>query len=77
MFDVDGALFNVTLDGGRASVGLTNLTEGNHSVVVVYSGDDYYYNASGSKSFAPKSLVSSINVTVSDIVYGDVLVEED
>ena len=71
---VDGVEYNKTLSKGKASVTLKNLAEGNHTVEVAYSGDDYFYNATGSKSFAPKSILSSINVTAENIVYGSELV---
>lgn len=74
LITVDGVEYKKTLSKGKASVTLKNLAEGNHTVVVTYSGDDNFYNATSSKSFAPKSLVSSINVTAKNIVYGSDLV---
>ena len=74
LITVDGVEYKKTLSKGKASVTLKNLAEGNHTVVVTYSGDDNFYNATASKSFAPKSLVSSINVTAKNIVYGSDLI---
>ena len=74
LITVDGVDYNRTLKNGKASVTLKNLTDGDHSVDVVYSGDANFYNATGSKTFEPKSIVSGINVTAADIVYGKDLV---
>ena len=74
LITVDGVDYNRTLNNGKASVTLKNLTAGSHTVDVVYSGDAKFYNATGSKTFEPKSVVSSINVTAADIVYGNDLV---
>ena len=74
LITVDGAEYNKTLKNGKASVTLKNLTAGNHTVDVIYSGDAKFYNATGSKTFEPKSAVSSINVTAADIVHGNDLV---
>ena len=74
LITVDGVGYNRTLKDAKASVTLKNLTAGNHTVEVIYSGDDSFYNATESISFEPKSVISGINVTAKNIVYGNDLV---
>ena len=53
---IDGVEHTVALDNGAATYDLTNITAGNHSVVVVYAGDEKTDSAYASKAFSVEAI---------------------
>ena len=52
-------------------INVGNVTVGNHTVEVIYSGDGNYTGYNNKTSIVVEKLDSSVNVTVSEITYGD------
>ena len=71
---VDGKKYELPIKDGIATLNLTDLAEGNHTVNVKYSGNDNYNSSEFNSTFTTKSLKAQINVTSSDITYGENLI---
>ena len=69
---IDGKLYNVTnVTDGVAVITITEILPGNHTIEVIYSGDDNYNGASNSTEISvPKVTNYSIKATSSNIVEG-------
>ena len=71
-FIVDGKTYNKTLENGAASVEITNLALGKHSLKVIYSGDSNYINNTKEVEFNIKNSLSSITInSIKDGIYGE------
>ncbi|MBQ9026846.1 MAG: Ig-like domain repeat protein, partial [Methanobrevibacter sp.] len=70
---VDGKVYNVTdVSGGLASIELNDLTPGNHTVEVIYSGNDDYTSTSNYNVVEiPKITDYEFDLSAFDIKYGD------
>ncbi|MBO6275751.1 MAG: Ig-like domain repeat protein, partial [Methanobrevibacter sp.] len=70
---IDGKVYNVTeIVNGTAVIPIDNLTPGNHTVEVIYSGDDNYSPASNATVVnVPKIKDYPMDVTANDINVGD------
>ena len=70
--DGNSKTFNgVPVSGGSASVDVSNLTAGDYSVEVNYSGNDKYKAGSASGEFSVSKVEPSIELNTTDITYGD------
>ena len=72
--NVNGTVYHVTLDkNGKANLTLTNLDDGNYTVVVNYYGDDFFNVNSTSVNFTVSKIPVDITINASDIIVGHVL----
>ena len=72
LFIIDGKTYSKTLKNGTASVEITNLTLGKHTLKVIYSGDSNYTNNTKEVEFNIKNSLSSITInTIKDSIYGE------
>ena len=72
--EIDGQVITKDLEGGVATFDVANLTAGNKTVAVSYSGDDTYDGKSTTAKFTVSKVESGVNVTVENIDVGDVAV---
>ena len=70
---VDGKVYNVTdVAGGLTTIELNDLTPGNHTIEVIYSGDEEYTQASNyTVAEIPKITDYEFDLSAFDIKYGD------
>ncbi|WP_299524150.1 Ig-like domain repeat protein [uncultured Methanobrevibacter sp.] len=61
----------VSLIDSKATLVVKNLAEGNYKVQVIYTGDSRYSNSNNSTSFDVSKKISSVLVSVDDIIVGD------
>ena len=71
IFIVDGTTYTKTLNNGVATITIPNLTLGNHSLRVIYSGDSNYNNNSVDMVFNIKNSLSKTVIDVNNTVYGE------
>ena len=71
---IDGTEIIVQLINGSANISIENISAGDHSVVVVYPGDETHDPAYGSSSFNAKSGPGKIVTEFTDIVINDKVV---
>jgi hypothetical protein len=62
--EIDGVKYTQTLDKGKATFTIENLTAGNKTAIIKYLGDDDYATNSTSVDFTVSKRESSVNVTV-------------
>ena len=65
---------DVTLTDGKGSAEFAGLTGGIHNIIVEYSGDNNYNNATVSTTVKVTRVTPNIKVTADNIVYGEDLV---
>ena len=66
---VDGTAYHFTKQ--NIAFNVTSLTPGNHTVRVIYDGDDKYLLGSNSTTFEVKKNVIGLNIVAQDIYVGD------
>ena len=64
---IDGKETIATLDNGKANVTISNITAGEHNIVVVYPGDEIYQSSTTTESIVVNKLDSTITIVVDDI----------
>ena len=70
-FIVDGIKYIKTLNNGIATVTISDLSLGNHSLKVIYSGDNNYNNNTADITFSIKNSLSKTVIEVNNTVYGE------
>ena len=68
---IDNTTYTETLTDGTASVDIPDLSLGEHTLTVIYSGDENYINQTVKTSFSIKNSLSWIRITANDTVYGE------
>ena len=61
---------NKTLVNGEASFILSNLKANKYNLVVIYSGEDYYYGIEANKTFFVNKINSTVAIEISDVEFG-------
>lgn len=74
IFTVDGKSYAKNVVGGKAVLVLSNLLVKTYNLSVSYSGDNHYYPNQMNTTFSIKTLLSSIDVNVGDVKYGEIVV---
>ena len=62
---------DVTIVDGRANHVISGLGAGEYEVLVVYSGDENFTSANMTVTFNVNKIISEMNITASDIRYGE------
>ena len=70
-FIVDGTTYKKTLNNGIAAIAISDLTLGNHSLRVIYSGDANYNSNAADMTFNIKNSLSETVIDVNNTVYGE------
>lgn len=70
-FIVDGTTYKKTLNNGIAAIAISDLTLGNHSLKVMYSGDANYNSSTADMTFNIKNSLSETVIDVNNTVYGE------
>ena len=70
-FIVDGTTYKKTLNNGIAAIAISDLTLGNHSLRVMYSGDANYNSNAADMTFNIKNSLSETVIDVNNTVYGE------
>ncbi len=70
-FIVDGTTYKKTLNNGIAAITIPDLTLGNHSLKVMYSGDANYNSNAADMTFNIKHSLSETVIDVNNTVYGE------
>ena len=70
-FIVDGTTYKKTLNNGIAAIAISDLTLGNHSLKVIYSGDANYNSNAADMTFNIKNSLSETVIDVNNTVYGE------
>ena len=73
LINVSGTVYHETLENGKASIPLSNLNDGNYTVIVIYEGDDFFNSNLTSINFTVSKIPVNITVNASDIIVGHVL----
>ena len=74
-FKIDGVVINKALVNGRVNVSISDLSLGEHDLVICYGGDCKYTNQTVSTKFSIKSHLSQIVVSASEFIsYGEDIV---
>ena len=73
LINVSGTVYHETLENGKASITLSNLNDGNYTVIVIYEGDDFFNSNLTSINFTVSKIPVNITVNASDIIVGHVL----
>ena len=68
-----GRNYTANLTGGRGTIEIPDLTAGNYNFTVSYDGSEIYNNGSASFNLTVYKHNSTIDVNVTDIVYGETL----
>ena len=68
LVNVNGTVYSVDLDEGKAVLTLSNLNEGNYSVVVTYVGDNYYNSNFTTAKFTVSRIPVNITITGPDTI---------
>ena len=69
--EINGKLYNATIDNGVARFEIENLTFGNKTVAVTYRGDDNYTEAFTTANFTVSKNNSTVKATLEDIDVGE------
>nr|WP_295160588.1 Ig-like domain-containing protein [uncultured Methanobrevibacter sp.] len=64
---IDGVEISLTLENGSAVISLSSISEGLHTISIVYYGDENFLKSTVSKSFSVDKQKSEINIRVSEI----------
>ncbi|WP_232216504.1 Ig-like domain-containing protein [Methanobrevibacter sp. AbM4] len=67
--DINGTYYNLTLDNGKASFELNNLSAGEYSVKVHYGGNNNYNNYTNETSFTVNKINTHLDVSLIDTYF--------
>lgn len=71
IFIVDGVIYTKTLNNAMATVTIPGLALGNHTLKVIYKGDNNYNGNTLEMMFSIKNSISTTIVDVNNTVYGE------
>ncbi|MBR0270466.1 MAG: Ig-like domain repeat protein [Methanobrevibacter sp.] len=70
LIDLNGTVYHKYLENGKANLTVSDLTDGNYTVIVTYLGDNYFNDNSTTVYFTVSKLSTDLIINASDIIVG-------